>query len=116
MNKMMRFLFCITLFMQILTLFPVTCSRLLPPHHSPGIRVSDESVEASYSLMQEKEGSYRGRVEAGSRPPNCEHKCDGCNPCIAIQVPTITSHFGIQFANYEPESWKCKCGPTVFSP
>ncbi|KAL8537761.1 hypothetical protein ACS0TY_012777 [Phlomoides rotata] len=52
----------------------------------------------------------------GSRPPRCEHKCYGCMPCEAIQVPTITGRVGVQYTNYEPEGWKCKCGPTFYSP
>ncbi|KAL9228532.1 hypothetical protein vseg_004103 [Gypsophila vaccaria] len=114
----MRLFFCMALLVHVFTWFPTTC-RLLPPHHnysSPGNKVGDESVEGPYSSIQDSKQSYGGMEQVGSRPPNCEHKCDGCNPCIAIQVPTITSHLGIQFANYEPESWKCKCGPTVFSP
>ncbi|KAJ0971341.1 hypothetical protein J5N97_019300 [Dioscorea zingiberensis] len=50
---------------------------------------------------------------AGSRPPSCVHKCGACVPCLAIQVPTITSQ---QFPNYEPEGWKCQCGSSVFNP
>ncbi|KAK7410856.1 hypothetical protein VNO78_02017 [Psophocarpus tetragonolobus] len=55
----------------------------------------------------------------GSSPPNCECKCYGCTPCEAIQVPSTSSrrsHLGVQYANYEPESWKCKCGPSLYSP
>ncbi|KAK9099383.1 hypothetical protein Syun_026428 [Stephania yunnanensis] len=52
----------------------------------------------------------------GSRPPKCEHKCGGCSPCEAIQVPTTTDHVGVQYTNYEPEGWKCKCGPTFYNP
>ncbi|XP_074288692.1 uncharacterized protein LOC141613848 [Silene latifolia] len=123
----MRFLFFIALLLQILAWFPATCRLLPSPNHhtfqQPGtiVSLSPVSVEASYSSLQESEetgagGSYRGIDKVGSRPPNCEHKCDSCYPCLAIQVPTITSHLGIQFANYEPESWKCKCGPSVYSP
>ncbi|CAJ1955449.1 unnamed protein product [Sphenostylis stenocarpa] len=61
----------------------------------------------------------RGVSKIGSSPPNCEHKCYGCTPCEAIQVPSTTSrrsHLSVQYANYEPESWKCKCGPSLYSP
>jgi len=67
--------------------------------------------------MQEAYG--RGVSKIGSSPPSCEHKCYGCVPCEAIQVPSTStrrSHLGIQYANYEPESWKCKCGPSFYSP
>ncbi|KAL6585169.1 hypothetical protein OROMI_004458 [Orobanche minor] len=56
--------------------------------------------------------------KVGSRPPSCDHKCYGCRPCEAIQVPTTTTSriVGVQYTNYEPEGWKCKCGPTFYSP
>ncbi|GAB2269218.1 hypothetical protein Dimus_004146 [Dionaea muscipula] len=60
--------------------------------------------------------SYKEERKIGSRPPNCEHKCYGCSPCEAVQVPTITGHFSIQYANYFPEGWNCKCGPSFYSP
>ncbi|XP_062087716.1 EPIDERMAL PATTERNING FACTOR-like protein 3 [Humulus lupulus] len=61
---------------------------------------------------------YKGMGKIGSSPPSCEHKCYGCVPCEAIQVPTNSrhSHIGIQYANYEPEDWKCKCGLSFYSP
>ncbi|KAF3683108.1 putative casein kinase I isoform delta-like [Capsicum annuum] len=52
----------------------------------------------------------------GSSPPSCEHKCYGCMPCEAIQVPTNTGRVGVQYTNYEPEGWKCKCGPAFYTP
>ncbi|KAL1538169.1 EPIDERMAL PATTERNING FACTOR-like protein 6 [Salvia divinorum] len=63
----------------------------------------------------EGEGKYKKVKKIGSKPPSCEHKCYGCMPCEAIQVPT-TTHFGVLYTNYEPEGWKCKCGPTFYSP
>ncbi|KAI3960666.1 hypothetical protein MKX01_003840 [Papaver californicum] len=45
-----------------------------------------------------------------------QHKCGGCVPCEAIQVPTTTDRVGIQYANYEPEGWKYKCRTTFFNP
>jgi hypothetical protein len=68
--------------------------------------------------MNREETMQKGISKIGSSPPNCEHKCYGCVPCEAIQVPTTSrhSHLGIQYANYEPEGWKCKCGPSFYSP
>lgn len=65
-----------------------------------------------------EEAFYRGMRKIGSSPPSCEHKCYGCIPCEAIQVPTTNrrSHVGVQYTNYEPEGWKCKCGPSFYSP
>ncbi|KAJ8756119.1 hypothetical protein K2173_024666 [Erythroxylum novogranatense] len=66
------------------------------------------------------EAAYtRGFGKVGSSPPSCEHKCYGCTPCKAIQVPTtskVHAHLGVNYANYEPEGWKCKCGPSFYSP
>ncbi|KAK8566795.1 hypothetical protein V6N13_002480 [Hibiscus sabdariffa] len=52
----------------------------------------------------------------GSRPPNCQRKCGGCKPCVATQIPATTDKLGVQYTNYKPEGWKCKCGSTFFSP
>ncbi|RDX80616.1 EPIDERMAL PATTERNING FACTOR-like protein 3, partial [Mucuna pruriens] len=67
------------------------------------------------------EEAHHGGVvsKIGSSPPSCEHKCYGCSPCEAIQVPSTSSrrsHLSVQYSNYEPESWKCKCGPSFYSP
>lgn len=66
-------------------------------------------------------GEENLNAKIGSSPPSCEHKCFGCTPCEAIQVPTIANakrhaHFGVDYTNYEPEGWKCKCGPSFYSP
>ncbi|XP_057535383.1 EPIDERMAL PATTERNING FACTOR-like protein 1 [Amaranthus tricolor] len=65
---------------------------------------------------EQTEEIYKGMKELGSRPPNCDHRCSGCTPCVATQVPTVSGHLGIQYANYEPISWKCKCGLSFYSP
>ncbi|KAH9613355.1 hypothetical protein KSS87_004975 [Heliosperma pusillum] len=115
---MIKFLSCLALLLHVMAWFPAASRHLPPTSLQPGTRVAPEDVEeASYVSRQlSKPGSYKGVYQLGSRPPTCEHKCDGCNPCMAIKVPTITGRLGIQFANYEPESWKCKCGPSVYSP
>ncbi|KAA0036717.1 hypothetical protein IC582_008146 [Cucumis melo] len=85
---------------------------LLP--HKQGLIESKQAVKG----IKEEE-FYRGMRKIGSSPPSCEHKCYGCIPCEAIQVPTTTnrrSHIGVQYTNYEPEGWKCKCGPSFYSP
>lgn len=63
-----------------------------------------------------EEENDRGVSKIGSSPPSCDHKCYDCYPCEAIQVPSTSNHLGIMYANYEPESWKCKCGPSLYSP
>ncbi|OMO91681.1 EPIDERMAL PATTERNING FACTOR-like protein [Corchorus olitorius] len=76
---------------------------------------SKQGVEISKSEEEEIKNSRKlGRL--GSRPPNCQRKCGRCTPCIAIQIPTTTDKLGIQYTNYEPEGWKCKCGSTFFNP
>ncbi|KAL8252497.1 hypothetical protein R6Q59_036190 [Mikania micrantha] len=92
-------------------------------HISSQFNMPSKSVPKSRFLtkdeeMKKNEGErYEGGIEnrIGSRPPSCEHKCYGCSPCEATQVPT-TTRVGIQYTNYEPEGWKCKCGPTFYSP
>lgn len=67
--------------------------------------------------QMKQEEMYKGvNKKLGSSPPNCEHKCYGCMPCEPTQVPTDTSRVGLQYSNYEPEGWKCKCGPSFYSP
>ncbi|KAK7282159.1 hypothetical protein RIF29_10743 [Crotalaria pallida] len=66
-------------------------------------------------LGTRKEAYDKGVSKIGSSPPSCENKCYGCVPCEAIQVPS-KSNLSIQYSNYEPESWKCKCGLSFHSP
>ncbi|ESW22498.1 hypothetical protein PHAVU_005G157900 [Phaseolus vulgaris] len=97
------------------------------PEEAPGPMSSPwNTVESEKGLMEKEvmsdamEKTYnRGVRKIGSIPPSCEHKCYGCTPCEAIQVPSTSSrssHLGVQYANYEPESWKCKCGPSIYGP
>ncbi|KAJ0075035.1 hypothetical protein Patl1_33558 [Pistacia atlantica] len=90
---------------------PFAPNNALPPAaHEPG-----QNPLNSDTKMNSKQGTENINEEAyskiGSAPPSCEHKCYGCIPCEAIQVPTTSkhkkSHLGIQYANYEPEGWKC---------
>ncbi|ESQ48605.1 hypothetical protein EUTSA_v10021776mg [Eutrema salsugineum] len=64
------------------------------------------------SENKEREEMEKGR-RIGSKPPSCEKKCYGCEPCEAIQVPTISSvpHLSPHYANYQPEGWRCHCAP-----
>ncbi|CAN6479914.1 unnamed protein product [Victoria cruziana] len=66
----------------------------------------------------------------GSTPPSCHNKCNMCNPCMAVQVPTLPTHQqplkaadGVpvlieadQYSNYKPLGWKCRCGNRLFNP
>ncbi|KAL7238115.1 hypothetical protein ACSBR2_004249 [Camellia fascicularis] len=73
-----------------------------------------ESMERVHRNEEAQKGV--SSLGLGSSPPKCEHKCRGCKPCNAIQVPTTTDHLGLHYANYEPEGWKCKCGTSFFNP
>ncbi|XP_051136164.1 EPIDERMAL PATTERNING FACTOR-like protein 6 [Andrographis paniculata] len=76
---------------------------------------TSHSKPTSKKEMDEEEYKVLEKI-AGSKPPKCKDKCYGCKPCEAIQVPTTNSHVGVQYTNYEPEGWKCKCGHTFFTP
>ncbi|KAK8581142.1 hypothetical protein V6N13_144185 [Hibiscus sabdariffa] len=122
-------LLCFLLALQIVR-WTCATSRPLAPNDGLGSRPPGQKPEALQVSLSSKETSSQSlksmeraggesKVGIGSSPPNCEHKCYGCTPCEAIQVPTTTSkrvHVGLQYANYEPESWKCKCGPSFYSP
>ncbi|XP_041001387.1 EPIDERMAL PATTERNING FACTOR-like protein 6 [Juglans microcarpa x Juglans regia] len=122
---------CFLIALQMVSRASAT-SRTFPSNynvgaHQPGPVQNSESstvtLSAAEGFKSEKarineEVIYKGASKIGSIPPSCEHKCRGCIPCDAIQVPTTSRHsnVGIQFANYEPEGWKCKCGPFFYSP
>ncbi|KAM3699445.1 hypothetical protein ACB098_05G024900 [Castanea mollissima] len=123
---------CFIIALQIVSWASAT-SRPFPPNDSLGAPQPgpDQGSESSNVSLDKEEGlkSMKGEENMskeamyktsniGSAPPSCEHKCYGCIPCEAIQVPTTFrhSHVGIQYANYEPEGWKCKCGPFFYSP
>ncbi|XVE54051.1 hypothetical protein DITRI_Ditri03aG0051400 [Diplodiscus trichospermus] len=78
---------------------------------------SMQGIESEGGVVYGSEETYSrmlGRL--GSRPPNCQHKCGRCTPCVATQIPATSDKVGIQYTNYEPEGWKCKCGSTFFNP
>ncbi|KAG4400181.1 hypothetical protein AAZX31_07G007200 [Glycine max] len=119
-------LFCFLLALQIVSLVSAVRKPFLPakeealqspPPHTIEPKKGLMGIEGTSETMKE---AYEGGVsKIGSSPPSCEHKCYGCVPCEAIQVPSTStrrSHLGIQYANYEPESWKCKCGLSFYSP
>ncbi|XP_004486842.1 uncharacterized protein [Cicer arietinum] len=129
--------FCFMLALQLVSLVSLA-KRPFPPTHYAMSHPGPEEAPAPHHTIESKKGYYMAREiskgekmkeaydreieissKIGSSPPSCEHKCYGCTPCEAIQVPSTSSrrsHLGIQYANYEPESWKCKCGPSFYSP
>ncbi|XVF61583.1 hypothetical protein PTKIN_Ptkin08bG0141500 [Pterospermum kingtungense] len=80
--------------------------------------------------------SFQEKTRLGSTPPSCHNKCNGCHPCMAVQVPTIPSHDRLQpgftkavadstqffdpssnqYSNYKPLGWKCRCGDHFYNP
>ncbi|KAL2642010.1 hypothetical protein R1flu_009597 [Riccia fluitans] len=76
--------------------------------------------------------------QMGSKPPNCEEKCNFCHPCEAVEVPisnrevqkvkemegaensqhqTVSAELAVpDDTNYMPESWRCACGNNYFNP
>ncbi|KAJ9167971.1 hypothetical protein P3X46_019557 [Hevea brasiliensis] len=76
----------------------------------------DQGLKSKQGGAYRSEQTYRGLSRLGSRPPSCEHKCEGCIPCSAIQIPATNDRKRLEYANYEPEGWKCKCGSTFFNP
>ncbi|XP_058748799.1 EPIDERMAL PATTERNING FACTOR-like protein 3 [Vicia villosa] len=87
------------------------------PKYAPAPYQTIESKKVRENTKSENVGM--SNIKIGSSPPSCEHKCYGCKPCEAIQVPSKSSrrsHLRLEYANYEPESWKCKCGPSFYSP
>ncbi|XP_021898899.1 EPIDERMAL PATTERNING FACTOR-like protein 3 isoform X2 [Carica papaya] len=80
------------------------------------VAVTGQTLSFSEPGFRSKQVYGRELSRLGSRPPDCEHKCGGCRPCNAIQIPANSHHFGVEYANYEPEGWKCKCGTSFFNP
>ncbi|TKY48276.1 EPIDERMAL PATTERNING FACTOR protein 3 [Spatholobus suberectus] len=137
-KKMKTRFFCFLLALQIASWVSVVAKRPFPPSDGmshPGPKEAPGTVSSPPNTVESEKGLMMGREEVmsdvmeeahdrgvskiGSSPPSCEHKCYGCTPCEAVQVPSTSSrrsHLGVQYANYEPESWKCKCGPSLYSP
>ncbi|KAL0717177.1 hypothetical protein Bca4012_066499 [Brassica carinata] len=85
----------------------------------PGI-ISQQAAEHNprKPILKPNEDTEVGEMEEegrriGSKPPTCKKKCYGCQPCEAIQVPSISSvpNLSTLYANYQPEGWRCHCTP-----
>ncbi|KAL9304351.1 hypothetical protein ACSQ67_021614 [Phaseolus vulgaris] len=106
-------------FSPMLTLVPSFSAQEVVLHSPPPYTTESKKGFMDIGTSETMQEAYDGVSKIGSSPPSCENKCYGCVPCEAIQVPSTStrrSHLGIQYANYEPESWKCKCGPSFYSP
>ncbi|KAG6773524.1 hypothetical protein POTOM_020806 [Populus tomentosa] len=83
--------------------------------------------------------AFEGKARLGSTPPSCHSKCNGCHPCIAVQVPALPSQnqpvqegsakrtrsvdeffdsypAGNRFPDYRPLGWKCRCADHFYNP
>lgn len=83
---------------------------------SPPQSALDRMKQAVNGNGNGDEKGYKILSKLGSIPPNCAQKCRDCKPCVAVQVPKTKGRLGVQYANYEPEGWLCKCGTSFFSP
>ncbi|KAI4345261.1 hypothetical protein L6164_012400 [Bauhinia variegata] len=83
---------------------------------------------------------FEEKNRLGSMPPSCHNKCNECQPCMAVQVPSVPSHDRVHpdptrktslgffnpstqvninnngYSNYKPLGWKCHCGDHFFNP
>ncbi|KAK8941906.1 EPIDERMAL PATTERNING FACTOR-like protein 1 [Platanthera guangdongensis] len=76
------------------------------------------------------------KIRLGSTPPSCHNRCNACNPCRAVQIPTMAGQtdrlgqidvsgrrrppdqlaYGLFSSNYKPLGWRCGCGARLFNP
>ncbi|KAJ7535144.1 hypothetical protein O6H91_12G020300 [Diphasiastrum complanatum] len=108
-------------------LLPEKASSLEDKNFSP---VGSVAQVESTVLAADTESLSDTSAQIGSRPPSCQNKCNSCNPCQAVQVPTPQdrrtghgptpaaqgSQIMNEYSNYIPEGWKCKCGNRFFNP
>ncbi|KAI4381854.1 hypothetical protein MLD38_007884 [Melastoma candidum] len=117
MKKVLHFL-CFSL--QLLIWAAFTSRSTSPPHRHREITEPQGGGGRPAVVVDSK---------IGSSPPRCTDRCYGCTPCIPVEVPVITDSSGswgprrrhgdgihVQYTIYEPEGWKCKCGPSLYSP
>ncbi|KAL1807636.1 hypothetical protein ACET3Z_024626 [Daucus carota] len=84
------------------------------PPQQEGTRKSLQSLEELGHHKKQFEKTDKSEMSRlGSRPPNCDHRCGECKPCVAVQVPTNDTQ--LQSPNYGPEGWSCRCG-SFFTP
>ncbi|WOL19942.1 hypothetical protein Cni_G28744 [Canna indica] len=88
------------------------------------VSCTDNSRLSSPELVEED------KFRLGSTPPSCHNRCNLCNPCMAVQVPTlprsekattttfpvVVSSYGNQYSNYKPLGWKCRCRDRLYDP
>nr|XP_004513488.1 uncharacterized protein LOC101495520 [Cicer arietinum] len=108
---MKRRIMCYILFLTPLLFFGDANQQALSFKVVPTTRIQDVPT-TNFETTQNEEALSR----IGSRPPRCEHKCGECIPCNPIQIIHNNKQQHLQYTNYEPEGWKCKCGTSYFNP
>ncbi|KAG9451457.1 hypothetical protein H6P81_011422 [Aristolochia fimbriata] len=107
--------------------------HLLPPASSAEESPRSAVPMAAASAPRGEFSEEKSRL--GSTPPSCHNRCNDCNPCIAVQVPTLPSHDSVdlgvggetaidvspssvakKYTNYKPLGWKCRCRNRLFVP
>ncbi|CAH8369983.1 unnamed protein product [Eruca vesicaria subsp. sativa] len=120
MGEIRKWYLVITALIQIVSWVCATSRPIASSHVSfhPGT-LSPQAAEQNsrMPILKTTERTEVGEMEKGrrigSKPPTCEKKCYGCEPCEAIQVPSISSvpHLSTHYTNYQPEGWRCHCAP-----
>nr|XP_018681688.1 PREDICTED: EPIDERMAL PATTERNING FACTOR-like protein 1 [Musa acuminata subsp. malaccensis] len=110
MRRLSHALFLATsLMLALLVLLPASCA----------VRSLLSSPEGM--LMEEK-------IRLGSTPPSCHNRCNQCDPCTAVEIPTLparsdrvraTDHpssYSNHYSDYKPLGWRCRCGSRLYNP
>ncbi|KAI4982124.1 hypothetical protein ZWY2020_022616 [Hordeum vulgare] len=105
-------------------------SFLLGAATTTSSRTTPPMLSAFQNLAEDKS-------RLGSTPPSCHNRCNACNPCKPVQVTTTlpvgssgpsTASRGsssggadevaasVQYSNYKPLGWKCRCAGRLYNP
>ncbi|KAI4330182.1 hypothetical protein MLD38_028485 [Melastoma candidum] len=63
---------------------------LLHLHHTQ----NPQQQQQQHPLSPKGKFSFQEKTRLGSTPPSCHNKCNGCHPCMAVQVPSVPSRKG----------------------
>ncbi|CAA7401644.1 unnamed protein product [Spirodela intermedia] len=117
-----RVVFACSLFCLFDRIFP----SLLPRFFLLLLSSSSRRIKWLFSFAQSM--LMEDKIRLGSTPPSCHNRCNECNPCMAVQVPTLPGPKGRplvpmddespykRYPNYKPLGWKCRCGNRLFNP
>ncbi|KAL1212058.1 EPIDERMAL PATTERNING FACTOR-like protein 3 [Cardamine amara subsp. amara] len=120
MREIRKWYVVIMVLIQVMSWVCETSRPIASSHVSFHPEISPQAVEdnpkrpiVKSNEDKERKEMERRRRRIGSKPPSCEKKCYGCEPCEAVQFPTISSipDLSRHYANYQPEGWRCHCAP-----